>query len=110
MTTGELARLFLGVSSGSEGGCGRVGTDPPSGRIQRFDAPHVVVIETEGERPEVLPQALEAHRFRNDNRTAVEMPANDDLRRGFPMLRSDTDDHRLAEQSAPTEVNTRPPF
>ena len=31
------------------------------------------------------------------------MPANDDLRRGFPMLRSDADEHRLAEQSAPSE-------
>ncbi len=87
----------------SESRCGRVGTDPAIGRIKLFDAPHVVVVEPDVERGDILLQPLEAHRFRNRDQAAVEMPADDDLRRGLPMLGGDVDDCGLAEQSAPPE-------
>src|SRR3974390_1428395 len=54
---------------GSEGRSGGVGTYPAIGRIERFNAPHIVVIKTEPERPDVLLQPFEAHRFRNNNQT-----------------------------------------
>ena len=39
----------------SEGRGGGVGADPPIGRVERFDAQHIVVIETEAERADVFP-------------------------------------------------------
>ena len=75
----------------------------PPGEFERFDASHIVGVEMEVERSDVLPQALGTHGFRNGDQAVVEMPANDDLRRSLPMLRGDLDDHRLAELSAAPE-------
>src|SRR5271166_3871351 len=81
----------------------RVGTDPAIGRIKRFDAPQVVVVEAEVERADVLLHALDAHRLRNGDQTVVEMPADDHLRRGLPMLGGNVDDRGIAEQGASAE-------
>jgi hypothetical protein len=65
------ARVF---STGIKKPLWRVGTDAAVGRIKRFDAPHVLLVEPEAERADVLFQALGAHGFRNGDQTAVEMP------------------------------------
>ena len=69
---------LIGACSGlalSEGRRRRVGTYPAAGRIERFDVSHIVGVEKEVERSDVLPQALRAHGFRNDDQAAVEMTA-----------------------------------
>src|SRR5271157_3138800 len=101
--TAPAQRPNMRAPRGSEGRSGGVGTYPAAGRIERVDASHIVGVEMEVERSDVLPQALGTHGFRNGDQAVVEMPANDDLRRGLPMLRGDLDDHRLAEVSAASE-------
>src|ERR1700733_1037044 len=44
----------------SESCCGRVGIAPASGRMELFDAPHVVFVEPEVERGDILLKPLEA--------------------------------------------------
>src|SRR6185437_11571454 len=106
---GGLTRLFArrGELGALENSGRRIGSDPAAGRIERVNPPHVVAIELEVERADILFQPLEPDRLRNGDESAVKMPADDDLRRGLAMLRGDGGDRRIAEQTAPTEGTPR---
>lgn len=92
-----------GLGPRSEGRSRRIGSDPPIGRVERVDASHIVVIESEAERADVLSQAFELHRFGNDDQAAFEMPADHDLRRRLAMFRRDAGNGWIAQQGPATE-------
>jgi hypothetical protein len=103
MTTASEVREQAAAPRRSKTRGRRVGTDPAAGRIKRIDAPQVILVESEAKRANILLQALETHRFRNGDETAVEMPADDDLRRSLLVLAGDVDDCGLAQRGAPAE-------
>src|ERR1700678_2895668 len=97
-------------SRGGDGGCcgstqcqasesrrRRIRAHSAAGCIKRLDSLHVIAIELEVEHADVLLQPLEPNRLRNDDEPVVEMPADDDLRRRFPMLGGDLDKRGLAQ-------------
>jgi hypothetical protein len=92
-----------GLGPRSEGRGRGIGTDPAIGRVERVDASHIVAIESEAERADVLSQALELHRFGNDDQAAFEMPADHDLRRRLAMFRRDVGNGWIAQQGPATE-------
>src|SRR5258708_27530573 len=73
------------------------------GRIERFDPLHVLVIELEIERADVLLHPLGPNRLRNDDQAAVEMPPDDDLRRRPFMFGGDLNQRRFAQQAASSQ-------
>src|ERR1700722_7794896 len=87
----------------SESRPGRIGAYSAARRIERLDPLHVLAVELEIERADILPQALEPNGLRNDDQAAVEMPADDDLRRRLFMFGGDLNERRFAQQAASSQ-------
>src|SRR5271155_934398 len=81
-----------------------VGSDPAVGAAECSDRGAILSIEREAEDIEIFAQALAPRGLRDDDKTFVEMPSDDHLRRRASMLGGNRGDHGIAKYlSAPQE-------
>src|SRR5215472_6703397 len=69
----------------------------PGATVERLDRGHVTGGEREVEYVDVLPDPRRSDRLRNDDVSQLDVPAQDDLRRGLAVPARQRGDHRVSE-------------
>lgn len=84
--------------------------EPRGAFVERGDLVHVVVAEDEVEHIEILRHTAGVGRLGDDDDSALDHPAEGDLRDGLAVLRCDAEEQLVGEESVPAVGEWSPRF
>src|SRR5271168_209314 len=76
----------------------RIGSNPAVGAVEPSDGGAILSVEREAEDVEIFAQTLAPRGLGDDDKTFVEMPSDDDLRRRASVLGGNLSDYRIVER------------